>query len=35
MRKFDLEDRFIEYVIEINTIVDNVDNSKLGNHISG
>ncbi len=35
MRKFDLEDRFIEYVIEISTIVDNIDNSKLGNHISG
>ncbi len=35
MRKFNLEDRFIEYVIGISTIVDYVDNSKLGNHISG
>ena len=35
MRKFDLENRFIDYVIEISSIVDGVDNSKLGNHISG
>ena len=35
MRKFDLEDRFIDYVIAISNIVDDIDNSKLGNHISG
>ena len=35
MKKFDLEDRFIDYVIEVSNIVDETDNSKLGNHISG
>jgi four helix bundle protein len=35
MKKFDLEDRFIDYVIDVSNIVDVIDNSKLGNHISG
>ena len=35
MRKFDLENRFIDYTIIISEIVDKVDNSKLGNHIAG
>ena len=35
MKKFDLEDRFIDYVIDVSNIVDETDNSKLGNHISG
>ncbi len=35
MRKFDLEDRLIDYAIEISNIVDEIDNSKLGNLISG
>jgi len=35
MKKFDLEDRFIDYVIDVSIIVDEIDNSKLGNHISG
>ena len=35
MKKYDLEDRFIEYVILISSVVDLIDNSKLGNHIGG
>ncbi len=32
---FDLESRFIDYSIRISNIVDEIENSKLGNHISG
>jgi four helix bundle protein len=35
MKKFDLEDRFIDYTITISNIVDEIENSKLGNHIAG
>ncbi len=35
MKKFDLEDRFIDYTIRISDIVDKIDNSKLGTHIAG
>ena len=35
MKKFDLEDRFIDYTIRISNVVDEIDNSKLGNHIAG
>ena len=35
MKKYDLEDRFIEYAILISSVVDLIDNSKLGNHIGG
>ena len=35
MKKYDLEDRFIDYAIRISNVVDEIDNSKLGNHISG
>jgi len=35
MKKFDLEDRFIDYTIRISNVVDKIDNSKLGNHIAG
>ena len=35
MRKFKLENRFIDYTLAISEIVDEVDNSKLGNHIAG
>ena len=34
MKKNDLEDRFIEFTIRISYIVDEIDNSKLGTHIS-
>ena len=33
--KFDLENRFIDYIIRISKIVEEMDNSKLGTHISG
>lgn len=35
MKKFDLEERFIDYTIRISNVVDEIDNSKLGNHIAG
>ena len=35
MKKFDLEDRLIDYAISISEIVDRIDNSKLGSYISG
>ena len=35
MKKFDLEDRFTDFTIRISNIVDEIDNSKLGNHIAG
>jgi len=35
MKKFDLEDRFIDYTIRISNVVDKIDNSRLGNHIAG
>ncbi len=35
MKKFDLEERFINYTIEISNIVDDIDNSKLGIYIAG
>ena len=35
MKKFDLEDRFIDHTIRISNVVDKIDNSKLGTHIAG
>jgi four helix bundle protein len=35
MKKFDLEDRFIDYTIKICDIVDEINNSKLGSHLAG
>ena len=35
MKKFDLEDRFIDFTIKISDIVDEIDNSKLGSYIAG
>jgi len=35
MKKFDLEDRFIDYTIRVSNIVDEIDSSKLGSHIAG
>jgi len=35
MKKYDLEDRFIDFTIIISNVVDEVDNSKLGTHIAG
>ncbi len=35
MKKFDLEDRFIDFTIIISNVVDEIDNSKLGTHIAG
>ena len=35
MKKFDLEDRLIDYAISISEIVDKIDSSKLGSYISG
>ena len=32
MKKFDLEDRFIDFTIRISNVVDEINNSKLGNH---
>jgi len=34
MKKFDLEDRFIDFSIEISNIVDKPDSSKLGTYCS-
>jgi four helix bundle protein len=34
MKKFDLEERFIDYTIRISNVIDKIDNSKLGNHIA-
>ena len=33
MKKFDLEDRLIDFAIGISNVVDDFDNSKLGTHI--
>jgi len=35
MKKFDLEDRFIDFTIRISNVVGELDNSKLGIHIAG
>lgn len=35
MKKFDLEDRFINYAIIVSNITEMVESSKFGNHISG
>ncbi len=35
MKKFDLEDRFIDFTIRTSNVVDEMDNSKLGIHIAG
>ena len=35
MKKFDLEDRFIDFTIKISNIVDKLDGSKLGTYIAG
>ncbi len=35
MKKFDLEDRFIDYTIRISNVVDKINNSKLGIHLAG
>jgi four helix bundle protein len=35
MKHFDLEERFIDYAIDISDVVDKIDNSKLGNYIAG
>jgi len=35
MKKYDLEDRFIDFTIGISNVVDEIDNSRLGNHIAG
>jgi len=35
MKKFDLEDRFIDFAIRISKVIDEIDNSRLGNHIAG
>ena len=35
MKKYDLEDRFIDFTIRISNVVEEIDNSKLGNHIAG
>ena len=35
MKKYDLEDRFIDFTIRISNIVDEIDDSKLGTHIAG
>jgi four helix bundle protein len=34
-RKYDLEDRFIDFTISISDIIDEIDNSKLGTNIAG
>jgi len=34
-KKFDLEDRLIDFSIRISNVVDEIDSSKLGNHIAG
>jgi four helix bundle protein len=33
-KKFDLEDRFIDFTIDVSKLVDDIDNSKLGTHIA-
>jgi len=35
MKKFDLEDRFIDFAISISNIVDEIDSSRLGVYIAG
>ena len=35
MKKFDLEDRFIDYTIRISKVVEEIESSKLGSHIAG
>ncbi len=35
MKKYDLEDRLIDYTIRISNVVNELDNTKLGNHIGG
>lgn len=35
MKKYDLEERLIDYAILISEVVDKIDNSKLGIYISG
>ncbi len=35
MKKIDLEDRFIDFTIRISNVVDEIDSSKLGIHITG
>ncbi|MBE9469018.1 MAG: hypothetical protein IMY72_11965 [Bacteroidetes bacterium] len=35
MKKFDLEDRFIDFIIRISNVVDEIDDSKLGINIAG
>jgi len=34
-KKFDLEDRFIDFTIDISNVVDDIDNTKLGTYIAG
>lgn len=34
-RKYDLEDRLIDFAIRISEIVESLSNTKLGNHIGG
>ena len=34
-KKYDLEDRFIDFTISISDVVDEIDNSKLGIYIAG
>ena len=33
--KFDLENRLIDYVIRVSKVIDQMDNSRLSNHIAG
>jgi len=35
VKNFDLEDRLIDFTIRISNVVDEIENSKLGNHIAG
>ena len=35
MKKFDLEDRFIDFALRISDVVEEIDNSKLGTHLAG
>ena len=35
MKKFDLEDRLIDFTIRISNVVDEIDDSKLGTNIAG
>ena len=35
MKKFDLEDRLIDFTIRISNVVDEIDNSRLGIYIAG